>query len=94
MRTRHHKYAEPVDGVPRGFNTPTGKVELYSETLLKHGYPPLPEYEAPQVGPESRPDLAERYPLILTCAKHTLFCESQHRALPSLRRLRELLDPD
>ena len=26
-------------------------------------------------------------PLILTCAKHTLFCETQHRALPSLRRL-------
>ena len=34
----------------------------------------------------SRPDLAERFPLILTCAKHTLFCETQHRALPSLRR--------
>jgi anaerobic selenocysteine-containing dehydrogenase len=28
----------------------------------------------------------ERFPLILTCAKDTLFCESQHRALPSLRR--------
>ena len=34
----------------------------------------------------SRPDLAERFPLILTCAKSTQFCESQHRALPSLRR--------
>src|SRR5688500_11798955 len=31
LQTRHRKYAEPVDGVPRGFNTPTGKVELYSE---------------------------------------------------------------
>jgi anaerobic selenocysteine-containing dehydrogenase len=35
--------------------------------------------------PLSRSDLAEQYPLILTCAKNTLFCESQHRALPSLR---------
>jgi anaerobic selenocysteine-containing dehydrogenase len=32
------------------------------------------------------PRAAARFPLILTCAKHTLFCESQHRALPSLRR--------
>jgi len=37
-------------------------------------------------------DLAERYPLILTCAKNTLFCESQHRALPSLRR--QSLEPE
>src|SRR5262249_29400846 len=27
-----------------------------------------------------------RFPLILTNAKSTLFCQSQHRALPSLRR--------
>src|SRR5262249_13680533 len=39
-----------------------------------------------QQGPLSRPDLAERYPLILTCAKSTQFCQRQHRALPSLRR--------
>jgi len=30
--------------------------------------------------------------LILTCAKHTLFCESQHRGLPSLRK--KALDPE
>jgi anaerobic selenocysteine-containing dehydrogenase len=40
----------------------------------------------------SQPALSEHYPLILTCAKHALFCESQHRALPSLRRL--ALDPE
>ena len=34
----------------------------------------------------ARPDLAARFPLILTCAKPTLFCQSQHRALPSLRK--------
>ena len=87
VETRYRKFAEVQDGTPRGFNTPTRKVELYSETLLEHGYPPLPEYDEPLVGPVSRPDLAERFPLILTCTKHTLFCETQHRALPSLRRL-------
>ena len=92
LETRHRKFAEHQDGVPRGFNTPTRKIELYSQTMLEHGYPPLPEYEEPLVSPLSRPDLAERYPLILTCAKHTLFCESQHRALPSLRR--RAMDPE
>ena len=84
--TRYRKFAELVDGRPQGFNTPTRKIELYSETMLEHGYPPLPEYAEPLVGPVSRPDLAERYPLILTCAKPGLFCETQHRGLPSLRR--------
>jgi len=86
LRTRHRKFADEEDGVARGFATPSRKIELYSETLLEHGYPPLPEYEAPLVGPSARPDLLERFPLILTCTKHTLFCETQHRALPSLRR--------
>jgi anaerobic selenocysteine-containing dehydrogenase len=87
LQTQYRKFAEQKDGRPAGFRTPTRKIELYSETLLEHGYPPLPEYEEPLVSPISRPDLAARYPLIFTCAKHTLFCESQHRALPSLRRL-------
>ena len=92
LQTRYRKFAEQQDGIPRGFATPTRKIELYSETLLEHGYPPLPEYEEPLMGPSSRPDLVERFPLILTCAKHTLFCESQHRALPRLRR--QALDPE
>lgn len=92
LRTRHRKYADQVDGVARGFNTPTRKIELYAETMLEHGYPPLPEYEEPLVSPRSQPELALRYPLILTCAKHTLFCESQHRALPSLRR--QAMEPE
>jgi anaerobic selenocysteine-containing dehydrogenase len=92
LQTRYRKFAEQKDGIPRGFATPTRKIELYSETLLEHGYAPLPEHEEPLMGPSSRPDLVERFPLILTCAKHTLFCESQHRALPRLRR--HALDPE
>jgi anaerobic selenocysteine-containing dehydrogenase len=86
LETRYRKYADTSNGVPRGFATPSGKVELYSETLLKHGYPPVPEYQEPLVSPRSRPELIERFPLILTCAKNTQFCETQHRAIPSLRR--------
>jgi anaerobic selenocysteine-containing dehydrogenase len=90
--TRYRKFAEHGDGVPRGFNTSTRKIELYSEKMLEHGYPPLPEFEEPLMSPVSRPDLAERYPLILTCAKNTLFCETQHRGLPSLRR--QAMEPE
>ncbi len=92
LETRFRKYADERDGVPVGFSTPTRKVELYSQTLLDHGYPPAPEFEEPRVSPISRPDLAERYPLILTSAKHHLFCETQHRGLPSLRR--KAMDPE
>ena len=92
LQTRYRKFAEQKNGILQGFNTPTRKIELYSEIFLEHGHPPLPEYEEPLVSPFSRPNLAKRYPLILTCAKHTLFCESQHRALPSLRR--QALDPE
>ena len=92
LETRYRKFAGQKGGRAWGFNTPTRKIELYSQTMLEHGYPPLPEYEEPLVGPLSQPELARRYPLILTCAKNTLFCESQQRALPSLRR--QAMDPE
>jgi anaerobic selenocysteine-containing dehydrogenase len=87
LRTRYARHAEPdANGTPRGFPTPSRKIELFSQTFLDHGYPPLPDFEEPQIGPVARPDLAARFPLILTSAKPTLFCQSQHRGLPSLRR--------
>jgi anaerobic selenocysteine-containing dehydrogenase len=46
----------------------------------------LPRFVEPQIGPVADPERLSRYPLVLTCAKPTLFCQSQHRALPSLRK--------
>ena len=87
LQTRHAKYAElDANGTPRGFATPSRKVEIWSEEFRANGYAPLPEYEEPEVGPVARPDLAERFPLILTSAKNSLFCNSQHRGVPSLRK--------
>jgi anaerobic selenocysteine-containing dehydrogenase len=87
LATRYAKHAEPdATGAPRGFATPSRKVELYSQTFLEHGYAPLPEFVEPQIGPGARPDLLARFPLVLTSAKHALFCQTQFRALPSLRR--------
>jgi anaerobic selenocysteine-containing dehydrogenase len=85
LTTRHRKYAELDGDAPRGFRTPSRKVELYSEVLAEHGYPSLPDYEEPRTSPRSRPDLAQRFPLILTCAKSLWFCETQHRNVASLR---------
>lgn len=92
LETRYRKFAEQNNGIPRGFNTLTRKIELYSQKMLEHGYPPLPDFEEPLMSPLSRPDLVKRYPLILTSAKNTLFCESQQRGLPSLRR--QARDPE
>jgi len=86
LDTRHHKHAQPRDGIPAGFETPSGKIELLSETLADHGYPALPTYAEPAISPRSRPDLAGRYPLVLTCAKTVRYAESQHRQIAVLRR--------
>ncbi len=80
LTTRYRKYADT------GFATPSGKVELYSATLAAHGYSPLPTFEEPLTSPRSRPDLAERYPLVLSCAKSLFFCETQHRQVAALRK--------
>ncbi len=91
LETRSRKYANQRDGGPAGFATPSRRIELYSETMLDHGYPPLPQFDEPAVSPRARPDLAEAFPLVLTCAKDTHYCETQHRNIPSLRR--RALDP-
>jgi anaerobic selenocysteine-containing dehydrogenase len=87
LQTRYAKHADiDANGIARGFATPSRKIELYSETFLEHSYAPLPEFAEPPVGPVARPDLASHFPLVLTSAKSTLFCQTQHRALPSLRK--------
>jgi anaerobic selenocysteine-containing dehydrogenase len=87
LTTRHAKHADiDAQGNARGFATPSRKIEFWSETLHEHGYAALPDFVEPQLSPHARPELAARFPLVLTCAKPTLFCQSQHRALPSLRK--------
>ena len=72
------KYAEHSNGRARGFATPSGRVEIYSEAFLDAGQAPLPVFEPPAS--------AEQGPLVLTSAKSPLFCHGQFRQLPSLRK--------
>ena len=69
-----------------GFATPSRKAEIYSETFLDHGYTPLPDFAEPALSPATRPDLRGQFDLVLTSAKNPLFCNSQQRGLPSLRK--------
>ena len=46
-----------------GFHTPSGKCELYSESLQAQGVDPLPFYNPPAELPSSNPALARKYPL-------------------------------
>lgn len=87
LATRYRKYAGDGDGPAPGFATPSRRVEIYAETLAAHGYPALPEYVEPAMGPYSRPDLARAYPLVLTDAKSSHFVHSQYRHVTRLRRL-------
>lgn len=69
------------------FATPSGRFEIYSETLERMGIAPLPIYREPPFTPLSRPDLLKEYPLILTTgAKIKNFFHSEGRQIPSLRR--------
>ncbi|MGD9997115.1 MAG: molybdopterin dinucleotide binding domain-containing protein, partial [Ilumatobacteraceae bacterium] len=92
LETRHRKYAASRDDSARPFATPTGLVELYVERFLDIGEPPLPAFSEPAWSPLSRPELADEFPLVLTCHKPLHFCETQHRQVASLRR--HLPDPE
>ena len=71
-----------------GFKTPSGKIEIASATLSEHGLDALPVYHEPPESPVSRPDLAEKYPLVMTSGARVMaYTHSQFRNLPQLRKL-------
>ena len=75
------------DGQP-GFNTPTGRIELWCDALARFGYDPLPDYTEPAETPVSQPELAKEYPLILVTG-HRLyaFFHSAWTNIPAQREL-------
>lgn len=88
LKPEYRKYDtfDPARQRYRGFETPTGRVEIFSQRFKDHGYDPLPGFNDPLADwPASKND-HQRYPLILTCSKLRHFCHGQHRAIPSLRK--------
>jgi anaerobic selenocysteine-containing dehydrogenase len=70
-----------------GFGTPSGKCELYSPGMAARGLDPLPTYTPPHEDPQSRPDLAARYPLQMVSPPVPAFLNSSFVNVDSLRQL-------
>jgi anaerobic selenocysteine-containing dehydrogenase len=68
-----------------GFNTPSGKVELYSQTLKKAGYPPLPKHkDLDNAFPFDKSSI-DKFPLIGTTRRSQVYTHTQFRNIPELR---------
>ncbi|MEJ2738598.1 MAG: IscS subfamily cysteine desulfurase [Dehalococcoidia bacterium] len=72
------------DGKP-GFDTPTGKFEIWSTIFEDYGYEPLPKYIEPKEGPLGSPHVAENYPLVFNSgARPQTDFRSQHHGINGL----------
>ena len=69
------------DGRP-GFDTPSGKFEIKSTLLEEMGFEGLPKYEESFETPISRPDLVNRFPLVLGTGPFKPDMKSCLRAVP------------
>lgn len=76
-------YAPFAEG---GFATPSGKCEFHSDRLAKMGIDPLPTYIPPHEDPQTRPDLASRFPLQMVSPPAPSFLNS---TFVNIRQLRE-----
>lgn len=86
----YYKYEKGLlrpDGQP-GFNTPTGRVELWSTFYANLGMDPMPAYHEPAPSPYSTPDKYEDYPLIIItgCRDFNTF-HSENRRQEHLRAI-------
>jgi anaerobic selenocysteine-containing dehydrogenase len=87
-KTRYKKYADvdPWRGRPKGFQTPTRKIEIYSTRFAKAGYAPFPGMKETGDGRANRSQISDEYPLMLTSFRLMQFCDQQHRNIRRLRR--------
>jgi thiosulfate reductase / polysulfide reductase chain A len=72
-----------------GFATPSRRVELVSSTLAELGYPSMPTYIGPPENEIDDPELAEKFPLVLTTGSGFMpYHHSEHFQIKELRFLR------
>lgn len=84
---KYEKGEQRPDG-QLGFNTITGRIELYSLLLQQWGEKPLPYFEEPPMSPYSQPELYKEYPFVfMTGARHYASFHSEHRQIPRLRAM-------
>ncbi len=68
------------------FPTPSGKCELYSEREARAGRDPLPHYAPPHEDPQTKPELAAKYPLQLLTPPAAQFLNSTFVNVDTLRK--------
>src|SRR5262249_9490452 len=68
------------------FNTPSGRCELFSPSLAERGVDPLPTYTPPHEDPQTRPELAARFPLQMVSPPVPSFLNSTSVNIASLRK--------
>lgn len=82
---RHETGGLRADG-GLGFETPSGRIEFYSNGYAQMGLEPIPWYQEPPRSPISTPELMEEYPFVLTTGHRTWeFFHSEHRNSEMLR---------
>ena len=69
-----------------GFGTPSGKCELYSEREARAGRDPLPHYVPPHEDPQTKPELAAKFPLQMLTPPAPSFLNSSFVNVDTLRR--------
>ena len=73
------KYQKPEDGI---FRTPSGKVELYSQTLKQLGYEPTPRFAEIS---QFRYEPTEEYPLLMFNGKEEAFMNNGYKHVKMAR---------
>ena len=81
---KEKRVLSPKREYKRDFRTPSGKVEIYSESLEKMGYDPLPLWKQLSQLPEA----TDEYPLLLTNGKEETYMLSSYKYVASLRTIR------
>jgi anaerobic selenocysteine-containing dehydrogenase len=68
------------------YPTPSGKIELYSEQMLRQGLDPVPDYTPEAESRDGTPDLAARYPIQLVSPAAHHFLNSSFADMPTMRK--------
>ncbi|MDZ4247542.1 MAG: molybdopterin-dependent oxidoreductase, partial [Dehalococcoidia bacterium] len=83
---KKYKNVDKLTGEIKGFQTPSGKVEMFNQKFKDNGYSPLPVYHEPPCDEKENPELARDFPLTLIGASLLQYCHGQQRSVPSLRK--------
>jgi anaerobic selenocysteine-containing dehydrogenase len=76
LLTGAKRYSKYLD---RGFKTPSGKVELFSASLEKWNFDPLPGFS-------DLPEISLNFPLLATSRKNPHYFHSAYRQITALRK--------